>query len=57
MRGNLGKCHPIMSTSELHDFQLGSSLFVTIDCEKILGVKIDYKLNFDKHVNTLCRNE
>ena len=24
------------------------------DCEKILGVKIDYKLKFDKHVKTLC---
>ena len=23
------------------------------DCEKILWVKIDYKLNFDKHVKTL----
>ena len=24
------------------------------DCEKMLGVKIDYKLNFDEHMKTLC---
>ena len=35
-------------------FQLGGSLIQRSDCEKMLGVKIDYKLNFDKHVKTLC---
>ena len=25
-----------------------------MDCEKRLGVKIDYKLNFEEHVKTLC---
>ena len=28
--------------------------YLPSDCEKILGVKIDYKLNFDEHVKTLC---
>ena len=27
---------------------VGSSLIVRSDCEKTLGVKIDYKFNFDK---------
>ena len=35
-------------------FQFGGSLIQRSDCEKMLGVKIDYKLNFDKHVKTLC---
>ena len=25
-----------------------------IDCVKLLGVEVDNKLNFDKHVETLC---
>ena len=48
MQGNAEKCHLIMSTKEPVDFQLGSSLIVRSDCEKMLGVKIYYKLNFYK---------
>ena len=42
-----------MSTNESVNFQLGS-LIERSDCEKILGVKIDYKLNFHEHVKTFC---
>ena len=54
MKGNTEKCHLIMSTDQSVNFQLGGSLIERSDCEKMLGVKIDYKLNFDKHVKTLC---
>ena len=43
-----------MSTDQSVNFQLGDSLIERSDCEKMLGVKIDYKLNFDEHVKTLC---
>ena len=43
-----------MSTKASFDIQLGNSLIVRTNCEKILGVKINYKLNFDKHVQALC---
>ena len=43
-----------MSTTEPVDIQLRCSLLVRSDCEKMFGVKIDYKLNFDEHVKTLC---
>ena len=43
-----------MSTNESVDFQLGSSLIQRSDCEKMLGVETDYKLNFDEDVKTLC---
>ena len=42
-----------MSTKESVAFQLGSSLIEKSDCENILGVKIDCKLNFDEHLKTL----
>ena len=54
MTGNTQKCHFIMSTDQSVNFQLGGSLIKRSDCEKILGVKIDYKLIFDEHVKTLC---
>ena len=54
MKVNAGKCHLVMSTNAPVDFQLGDSLTKRSDCEKMLEVKIDYKLNFDEHVKTLC---
>ena len=42
-----------MSTDQSVNFQLGSSLIERSGCEKMLGVKIDYILNFDEHVKTL----
>ena len=54
MKGNTEKCHLIMSTNESIDFQLGGSLIERSDCEKKLGVKIDYKLNFDEPVKASC---
>ena len=53
MKGNTEKCHLIMSTDQSVNFRLGGSPIERSDCEKMLGVKIDYKLNFDKHVKTL----
>ena len=54
IKGNTEKCHLIMSTDQSVNFQPGGSLIERSDCEKVLGVKIDYKLNFDKHVKTSC---
>ena len=54
MKGNTEKFHFLMSTNESFDFQLGDSLIEKRDCEKMLGVKINYKLNFDELVKTLC---
>ena len=43
-----------MSTDQCVNFQLGGSFIERSNCEKMLGVKSGYKLNFDKHVKTLC---
>ena len=47
MKGNTEKCYLIMSTNESVDFQLGGSIIDRSDCEKMLGVTIDYKLNLE----------
>ena len=40
-------CFLLMSTKESVVFQIGGLLKESKDGEKILGFKIDYKLNFD----------
>ena len=52
IKGDTEMCHLIMTTDQSDNFQLGGSLIEGSDCEKMLGVKIDYKLNFDEHVKT-----
>ena len=43
-----------MSTDQSVNFRLGGSLIERSDREKMLGVKTDYKLNFNEHVKTIC---
>ena len=57
MKVNTGKCHLIVSTDEPIEIRVGESLIKNNICEKLLGVKIDNKLNFDTHVKGLCKKE
>ena len=54
MKGNTDKYHLIMSTKNTPELQIGDSLIKT-SSEKLLGVKIDYKLTFDENVKSLCK--
>ena len=44
-----------VSTNEPAKTQIGESLIEVTKCEKLLGVKIDSKLSFDKHIKTICK--
>ena len=55
MKGNTEKCHLIVSTDEPIEIWIGESLIKSSTSEKLLGVKIDNKLNFDTHVKGLCK--
>ena len=55
MQGNSGKCHVILSTIESAQIQIGKSSIESTNCEKLLGVKIDSKLSFDKHIKTIFK--
>ena len=55
MKGNTDKCHLIMNTNNTPELKVGDSLIKRSTCEKLLGVKIDYKLTFDNHVGNLCK--
>ena len=55
MKGNIDTCHLIMSTNNTTELKVRDSLVKTSTCEKLLSVKIDYKLTFDNHVSNLCK--
>ena len=54
MKGNTDKCHLNVSTDEPIEIRVGESLIKSKTCEKLSGIKIDNKLNFDAHVKGLC---
>ena len=52
--GTQGKCNLIVSTNEVTEIQIGEFSMKNSDSEKLLGVNIYSKLNFDCHINHLC---
>ena len=54
MKSNSDKCHLIVSTNDTTEIQIGDSVIKSSSTEKLLGVNIDCKLNFDSHVKHLC---
>ena len=55
MKGNADKCHFLVRTSQEISLSVNNFKIKNKDCEKILGVKFDYKLRFDQHITDLCR--
>ena len=55
MKRNTDKCYLIVSIDEPMEIRVGESLIKSSTYEKLLGVKIDNKLNFDTHVKGLCK--
>ena len=43
LKSNPGECHLLMSSNK---YEIENS-----DCEKLLGGKLDWKLNFDDHIS------
>ena len=51
MKTNEDNCHLIVNTNEFTEIQTGDFPIERSGNEKLLGVNIDIKLNFDCHVN------
>ena len=52
MKVNLDKLH---STTEACNFQISETVIHNSHSRKLLGVTFDSKLNFEKHLTTICR--
>ena len=50
---NTDKCHLIVSSNDPTESQVGESVIKNTTCEKLRGIKIDYKLTFDEHISGL----
>ena len=55
MKENPGKCHLLTSSSGKVSICLDIYNIKSSKCEKLLGIKIDSKLNFNIHVNEICK--
>ena len=55
MKSNADKCHLLVSTNNAIIIKIGNIDINNSNCEKLLGVKFDYKLTFDDHISELCK--
>ena len=55
LKSNVDKSHVLVSTNKPVGIKIGDCTIDNSECEKLLGVKIDAKLNFDNHLSELCK--
>ena len=46
MKGNIVKCHLLMTKDKSSEIHIDESIIKSSDCKKLLGIKIDLKLHF-----------
>ena len=56
MKSNDDKCHLLITSTEEISAKVGNHHITNSASEKLLGVTIDSKLNFNEHVSKLCKN-
>ena len=55
MKANPIKCHFICSTNDAVNLMVENPIIDNSKCEKLLGVKYDYKLTFNAHIDDICK--
>ena len=55
LKSNADKCHLVISSNEKVTLHVGEYDIKNSKCEKLLGVKLDWKLNFDDHISDICQ--
>ena len=53
MKANISKCHLLVNKKDEVVINLGETEIKNSDYEKLLGIKIDTKLNFNEHLNDI----
>ena len=54
IKSNPDKCHLLISSKNVN-VHVGEYEIENSNCEKLLGVKLDWKLNFDDHISDVCK--
>ena len=55
MKVNADKYHFLTSSNKESTICIDNNIILNTKCEKILGVKIVQKLNFNAHINDICK--
>ena len=55
LKSNADKFHFLVSPSQQVSLNVNNFKIKIRDCEKLLGIKFDFKLRFDQHIKDLCR--
>ena len=57
LKSNADKCHLLVSSSDAVNLTVSEYDIKNSKCEKLLGVKFDNKLTFEKHISDICRKD
>ena len=55
MKANLNKCHLLLSITDQFNFEVSETIIRNLNSKKLLEVTFDNKLNFEKHIITICQ--
>ena len=55
-KGNADKCPLLVNIKDEVMMKIVDLNIVNSECERLLGVKFDYKLTFNSHVSDLCKS-
>ena len=55
LKNNPEKCHLLISSNEKITVKVGEYEIPNSECEELLGVKLDWKLNIDDHISNGCK--
>ena len=55
LKSNAGKCNLITSSTSPVEIQIENTIISSVERVKLLGVHIDRRLDFDYHVNQICK--
>ena len=53
MKGNISKCHLLMNKKDDVTIRIGDTEIKNCEYQKLLGVKVDIKINFNEHLNDI----
>ena len=54
LKSNADRCHLLVSFSDAVNLRVSEYDIKNSECEKLLGVKFDNKLKFEKHITDIC---
>ena len=55
MKSSTDKCHLIIVNNQDNNIKIGNDIITSKTSVKLLGVTIDNKLNFNEHVDNICK--